>query len=247
MTEEFDSSIAAWEYYKKIYAPKEWELLREFDLDKVMTYAQRRNMQERGNILRYLAYIRPQSALVPTFGAYHALGGDCVFNFKKSVFHSLVKGNKQVEEQLEQCVRKHHSRENTALMSVIGGTNVLKGLLYPEEGELKCADPYGKYVPAALDRPDTLLVCLERYYRDGDRLIFAKSTRANEECLEAFLKTFRDVYDYAEKVMLADRYLTKDMLDNGMKPIESLSSVKRYMELAQRYWDSKIERFAKAA
>jgi len=247
MTEEFDSSIAAWEYYKKIYAPKEWELLREFDLDKVMTYAQRRNMQERGNILRYLAYIRPQSALVPTFGAYHALGGDCVFNFKKSVFHSLVKGNKQVEEQLEQCVRKHHSRENTALMSVTGGTNVLKGLLYPEDGKLKCADRYGKYVSAALDRPDTLLVCLDRYYQYGDPLVFSKCSKINRSCMKAFLDCYSDVYDYAENLLLIEKDLCHDMLDNGMEQIDSPESLERYMDLAQRYWDSKIERFAKAA
>ena len=247
MTEEYDSSKSAWEYYKKIYDPKKRKILKEFDFSKVLTYAQRHHMRERGSILRYLAYIKPQSALAPALGVYHALGGDCVFNFNKSYFRSLVKENKQAEEQLERCERKHHSRENIALMSVTGGTNVLKGLLYPEDGKLKCADRYGKYVSAALDRPDTLLVCLDRYYQYGDPLVFSKCSKINRSCMKAFLDCYSDVYDYAENLLLIEKDLCRDMLDNGMEQIDSPESLERYMDLAQRYWNSKIERFAKAA
>ena len=58
--EEIDSSRETWKYYKDIYTEKHWSLIKEFDLENLLTYEEKNHKQPK-EIKRYRAYIKPES------------------------------------------------------------------------------------------------------------------------------------------------------------------------------------------
>lgn len=58
--EERDSSRETWKYYKDIYTEKHWSLIKEFDLEKILTYEERNHMPPK-EIKRYYSYIKIES------------------------------------------------------------------------------------------------------------------------------------------------------------------------------------------
>lgn len=238
--EEIDSSRQSWKYYKNIYTEKHWSLIKEFDLEKILTY-QERNHKPPTEIKRYLSYIKIDSVYIDKFGAQFALGGECDFNFngiKKRQFKELLKRKssiKELDEQLEQCCSMHHNNLNFSVMPTTGGMNNFKGTVYFEEDEIKYNNK--EWHKTAYDRLDTFVYCLNELFTSNNEFVLSDSTKSNKSCIQEYLKTFSDIYDYCRKIyFIDDKEFVKRLIKNGRKPINNSDDLKKYMDLAMEYW-----------
>ena len=241
--EERDSSRETWKYYKDIYTEKHWTLIKEFDLEKVLTYEER-NRKPPKEIIRYCSYIKAESSYKNKFGSEFSLGGECDFNFnekKKCQFEKLLQRNsstKELEEQLELCCSMHHNKLNFSVMPTTGGMNNFKGKVYFDESKIKYEkDGWHK---SAYDRLDTFVYCLNELFINKNQLVLSCSTQYTKSCLQEYLNTFSDIYDYCRKIYFIDnKDFVKRLIKNGSKPINNSVDLKQYMDLAIEYWKMK--------
>ena len=238
--EEKDSSKEAWNYYKEIYTEKHWPLIKEFNMEEVIT-CEERNKKKPKEILRYRSYIKKNSSYISVFGSEFSLGGDCDFNFnekKVHLFQKLIMDFPEHKDKLRRCCSMHHNELNFSLMPTTGAMNNLKGSTYFNSNNIIKYDDF--YHASAHDRLDTFIHILNEFYENKDELIFSCSTQNNKGCLHAYLETFKDIYDYCKIVyFIEDRAFVKRLIDNGKKPINSADDLNRYMEIAFNYWKLK--------
>ncbi|NMD71179.1 hypothetical protein HHO41_12800 [Bacillus sp. DNRA2] len=233
-----DSSPFAWEHYIKVYTPKHWKLINEFNLNHIDTYYNLYGRySEKGNI-RYIAGINENSEYSKKrrFWSKFSLSGDCDFNFncrKIYRFKQILKGKDL--DLLDKCEKHHHTLLNFSLMPSTGGMNKFKGNRDTLDG---------------FDRLDTFVYYLNKYLsiplkdrirmsdnKTGNFNIFSQSGY-NSLPLKNFLDTFDDIYDYCQKIyFIDDREFVKRLVVDGEKPLENPEDVRRYMLLAQDYWD----------
>lgn len=241
--EEIDSSRETWKYYKQIYTEKHWRLIKEFDLENIVTYEERNGKPQR-EIKRYLSYIKPESLYVNKFGLKFSLGGECDFNFnenKKKQFKELFQGNyltKELEEQLEQCCSMHHDKLNFSVMPTTGGMNNFKGGVYFDGSKIKFTKNI--WHKTAYDRLDTFVYCLNELFIHKNEFVISYSTQCNKSCVLEYLNTFSDIYDYCKKIYFIDKKdFVERLIENGSKPINNSFDLKRYMDFAIEYWEIK--------
>lgn len=217
---EYDSSFDAYSYYRTLYrgiAP--------------FTFYDLRNLQWASP--RYIARLKPDCGKTEEYGPHSAVAGECILNFnqKKGNRFSAFANTPALRAQLARCTAAHHTPSNLCLFPRSGGLNNLKGQL--------CVNGNGQIARSArcsLDRPDTFLCALNRFYRCGEEMVLAVSTRENRECLRAWLRDFDDVYDFSRRVYRIDRRLTDRMLENGLRGIGSPAALKAYMDIAEQFW-----------
>jgi len=236
---EPDSSKEAWCYYKSIYTPERWELFSDFDMENVQTYDEHMKGGETKKILRYLSWIKTESAYATgdKLGPCFRFGGDCCFNFneiKYPIFKKILR-----EEKigiLDKCNNMHHDYFNLAIIPTTGGLNTFKGKIgFDNFGNLRL--PKKNEWIKSYDRFDTLVYFLNRFYLDNDELVLAYSG-INKENLRYWLKLFHDIYEYCKIIYcIDDPSFVDKLINNGNKPIEKAKNIIYYMELAQAYWE----------
>ena len=248
MNVEFDSSMDAWKYFQKVYKEENWSLIKEFDMASPMTYGEKhkKSKESQPELSRYLCWIKEDSEKIKDFGKYFSFGGDCDFNFndkKKSKFKKIANESEELTKQLQFCCSKHYSYENLSIMPATGGLNILKGRLYLDcNSNTICLAKEEFFEPTAYDRLDTFVCCLNNFYTNDDKLVLqADKYGVNKKCLENFLLTFADIYDYCHKIYFIDRGLVDLLIENGTKPIETPEALGKYMELANLFWEQKKE------
>ncbi|HEY8909700.1 MAG TPA: hypothetical protein VIM51_05405 [Desulfosporosinus sp.] len=243
--EEIDSSREIWKYYKEIYTEKHWPLIKEFDLENVLTYEER-NSKRPKEIKRYYSYIKQESSNKEKFGFEFSLGGECDFNFneeKKRQFKELLQVNsstKELEEQLEKCCSMHHDKLNFSVVPTTGKMNNFKGTVYFDGSEIKCENST-RWHKSAYDRLDTFVYCLNEFFINKNELVLSLSTQCNKSCLQEYLNTFsNDIYNYCRDIyFIKNRNFVKRLIENGRKPINNSVDLKQYMDLAIEYWKIK--------
>lgn len=241
--EEKDSSKESWQYYKKIYTEEHWPLIKKFDLENVLTYAERTRTPSKG-YQRYLAYVKKE--YTSEFGPMFALGGECDFNFnfdKRKQFEKIIEKeryNEELVKQLEDCCSMHHNKINFSLMPTTGSMNNFKGKVYFEGDKIKYEES-NIWNPLAYDRLDTFVYCLNEFFINNSSLVLAASTIFNKDNLKNYLRSeFKDIYDYCKKVyFINDKEFIDVIINNGSKPIQSAKDLGEYMDLAVRFWGNK--------
>lgn len=132
----------------------------------------------------------------------------------------------------------HHDKLNFSAMPTTGGMNNFKGKVYFDENKII----YKKngWHNSAYDRLDTFVYCLNELFVNKNELVLSCSTQANKSCIEEYLKTFSDIYDYCRKIYFVDNSdFVKRLIKNGSKPINNSVDLKQYMEIAIEYWKIK--------
>ena len=62
-------------------------------------------------------------------------------------------------------------------------------------------------------------------------------TKENSFAIENFLGLFDNVYEYADAIYHIDKKLVDDLIESGKNPLNSIDSIKNYMDLAKRFWE----------
>lgn len=239
---EYYASKEAFEVYKRIYESSSF--INEFDLDNPLTWDERNGKDTpKDAVVRYNAYLKNDSTLVEKIGKEFKVSEDCLFNFnskKTSILKELIKQDyaaaERVISKLEKCSEMHHSEKNIVLLPATGGMNNLKGKLWFDASSNVCG-PDGQW-HIALDRPNTLVYCLDRYYKYGDELVLACSTKTNYGCIKKFLDIAGDVYAFCKEFLLLDRDAVDILIKSGGKPINDIESLEFYVDAALNYWEN---------
>lgn len=246
MTEEYDSSKKAWEFYRTVYSSRHWITVDEFDMVNVCTWHVRNSKQNPTNTsLRYLAYIKPESILIKKLGKEFSLSGECIYNFNDKKFDAFMKIiNKEkdyckaekMKQKLMQCNKMHHEEDNLSLMPTTGAMNIFKGkVFFGGDGFISLPD--GKWHMSAYDRFDTFMVCLDDFYNNRNEYVLSCATECNYMPLKHFLKLFNNVYEYCEVFyFIKNRTYVDELIQNGKKTLTQIDELDRYMELAIDYW-----------
>lgn len=233
-----DSSPLAWKHYKEIYTRSKCEIFEEFDTENFI-------ISKSKGYRRLLAPLKIDSDFKQKgkFWPKFKMGGDTDFNFnwkKREVYKKIIGNNIELLELLNSCCRHHHSLANFSIMPVSGRLNNFKGSMF---------DKY--------DRLDRFVYELSEFYRDkeNNRRILSLSG-INEEPLDNFLEIFREkcitdgeeidtsIYNYCQTIYFIDhKNFVNELIENGKKPIDTPESLKRFMELAQKYWKFRTEKW----
>lgn len=254
-----DSSPEAWEHYKKYYTPECWKLLERYgdkdfaDREHLFFYRGGEYCLGPGRGKKAKALVAPQIKVgCSECGTCKdrkekgknprlRIRGETDFNFKKDkydIFKNILENTppkscspQNALDLLEKCKEMHHSLLNFSLLQSVGNMQGFKGRGLENEG---------------LDRPDTFIYYLDRYFEGKDKRILEKS-RKNKDCLIQYLASFTDIYDYCEKVyFIKDDDFVQEMIESGGKKLLSGDDVVKYMKLAVGFWDRKQKYFKKA-
>lgn len=224
---DYDASPEAWGEYKKIYTPSRWAFWGKFNYG---------NLKRKG--IRIYAQVEIND-LYTQFNQYpkFKMSGDTDFNFGKDKkakkkyeqFETLLRRDYQGNEldvyldELKRCYARYHKPENFSFMPMTGGLQLVKGA-------------------CQYDRLDMFVYRLSEYYitKGNDKSVLNRARPNNREALETYLKLFYCIYDYCAKIyMIYDKEFVDKIISQGKEPIDSGSSVVRYMKLAEEFWDYK--------
>lgn len=91
-------------------------------------------------------------------------------------------------------------------------------------------------VTLQLDRGDTFLYFLNKFYYEDDEEILEASTKINKKTLKEYLKSnFHDVYDYSDKMLqIDDENFINKFIKNVEKKLDS-TLVNDYLDMAIRF------------
>lgn len=185
---------------------------------------------------RGTSYIRNITIKNNTYEIYNAverLSGDCFFNFNSKKINELKKIRGIDMKRLEKCESMHHSIYNMVLLQTMGNMQKRKqqGLILPR-------NEYEQ-----LDRGDTFLYFLNKFYYEDDEEILKASTKSNKNTLKEYLKSnFHDVYDYSDKMLqIDDENFINKLIKNGEKKLDS-TLVNDYLDMAIRFWGKRKEK-----
>lgn len=250
-----DSSNEAWEFYrKKYYENSNWELLDNFDFNSIKTRYEKDGKYK--NETRKKLWLKDDSKLKDSFGELFCFSGERVFNFDSQKYHLRpIIENSQCNSPcelnkkemclrlLKLCEKFYFSKYNLSLLPVTGGLNNLKGsLFFDDNGSIKFSKD--KQSGKQLDRFDTFIFVVNEYYKDKEEntlLLSCSKNKPNEPCLIAFLETFKNVYDFCNKLyQLYDRKLIDMLIENGEKDIITINDVERYCQLALIFWATQM-------
>lgn len=160
------------------------------------------------------------------YDAAERLSGDCFFNFNNYKIKRLKQIHGVDEEKLKICSEMHHSIYNMVLLQTMGNMQKRK-----QQG-LQLSP--GKY--EQLDRGDTFLYLLNKFYKEKNEKILAASTQANKESLRKYLLNFKDVEDYADNMLqINEKEFINKLIENGKKQLDS-SNVNDYLDIALEFW-----------
>lgn len=240
-----DSSEYTWlNLYQKLYTTDQFDLWKEFEFN---------NLSHVGN--RLIAY-RHEGQIYPQFNNYKlfSFGGDTLFNFyggKREVqynrFKNLLKydysgADKQpyLNKLKEYKENMHHSFENFALLLRSGNMNGFKkrGILNKESGKYEF-----------LDRFDSYIFLLNDFYKANgnkyDHPIIKYAHPNSKKALFEYLCIFDCIYDYCNKVYLIDKHdpIIKSLISQGELPINTGQRVIEYINLADKFWKIRREKF----
>ena len=252
-----DSSPKAWKHYKEYYSDTLnalEELNYNFDEPRFYDYI------NYGNYSYYVdeplcdnnrLVALPKGTKSYQNGVYEKpvqrIGGDTDFNFQRKVYNKLLpiiyhnlKDNREEYEarkaQLDNCRSMQHHILNFSVMPVMGNLQQFKSRGLPLN--------HNDY--EWLDRPDTLIYCLNDYFCNTEsselnKYLKYENYSGNSEALETYLSAFKkDIYLYCEKIyFIENRELVNALIENGNKPIKTIDDVVRYMNLADRFWQNK--------
>lgn len=225
-----DSSPNAWKHYRRFYTVEHWNILNEFDLINVDTYNNIYNARyKEGKYKRLLSPIKVTSKYADEgrFWSRFNFGGDTDFNFnskKFKMFRSILDNDNDAILLLENCKSHHYSLVNFSLMPGTGSLNIYKG-------------------KNRFDRIDTFIKDLHNYFLSISIDVLSEAGK-NTKPLNNFLSTFRDIYEYAEKVyFIRDKEFIDRVIIEGSLPIETKEDVVRYMKLANDFWEKKEDYF----
>ncbi|MBF1153223.1 MAG: hypothetical protein HXL86_03620 [[Eubacterium] sulci] len=153
--------------------------------------------------------------------------GETDFNFSKNRISELnrsryehykkILGN-NYEDLLNECCEKHHSKENISIMLQTGNMQGAKGKI-------------------GIDRLDVWLLVLNLKFKYNINLLQNHCTKENSFAIENFLGLFDNVYEYANAIYHIDKKLVDDLIESGKTPLNSIDSIKNYMNLAKRFWE----------
>lgn len=214
MNKEYDGADLAWQLYKARYRDN-------LKIERLEN--KNKNNTDRLYVEEYFKHGEKKSYKM-------IFSGDIDFNFSRKglngqsrydIFKKLLKNNKECIERLDDYMKnKHHSEENISIMPSTGNLqNVKQGI--------------------GNDRLDTFVWALNEYYNNNSNLLFNHSTKENMPALSSFLELFIDIYDYCKTIYHIEEELVDDLIKSGSKAIDSEERVKRYMDLADRFWKSK--------
>lgn len=80
---------------------------------------------------------------------------------------------------------------------------------------------------------------LDQYFERNSDAVVSQAGR-NREFLEKYLHSFRDIYDYCEKIYFIDsKEFVDEIIRQGALPISEYKDVIRYMDLADEFWRRK--------
>ena len=176
---------------------------------------------------------------VEYFASASRLGGECDFNFneqKYKAFKKIIGNNdKDALKQLEKCKSMHHTLVNFSLMQGLGGLQNFKG-------------------SSDYDRWDVFIYELDEYYnkRDGKEktklekyLETVKYHEDNKKCLVNYLEKFGNIQTYCKEIYFLEDKAFEQIVrpiiekEEGPPKIKSPEDVKKYMDLAERFWEMK--------
>lgn len=261
-----DSSPVDWEHYRKCYSENTWVELKDYNINELHFFEYINNeyvdlplsffnrlyalpVEAKGAIRQGCLYYEPQKRLA----------GETDFNFNekkynyffKILFNDYISGDISKEElqngidKLKGCQKMHHTILNFSLIQCNGNLQGAKskGLLLGSKYEY-------------LDRLDTFVFLLDKCFKlihDGNMkalwendTIITNSTRVYRGYLIEYLKRFKNVEDYCEKVyFIADTTFIRKMIESGAKPILKGTDVISYMNLAMEFWGKKEEALGK--
>lgn len=163
------------------------------------------------------------------YDAVERLSGDCFFNFNSLKISNLKEISGIDKEKVEKCSNMHHSIYNMVLLQTMG--NMQKRKQYG----LKLST--GEY--EQLDRGDTFLYLLNKFYKEGNEEILDASTETNKKILREYLLNFDSAEDYSDKILqINDGIFIDKLIKNGEKQLDS-NCVNDYLDIALEFWEKR--------
>lgn len=170
------------------------------------------------------------------------LKGDIDFNFK--AIHLLYLQNLLIEGRTEEKEISNvlwnmmnnltYHPDNISIMPVTGGLNNTKKSV-------------------GNDRLDVFLLALKLYYQENGypSLLLSSGKQSlvywsDINVLKEYLDSFDGLYDYCDKVYHINEELVDQLCESGRTPIDSAKRVKKYIELAWKFWAQKNEYYKKS-
>lgn len=160
--------------------------------------------------------------------------------------------NGDIEAEVGQALKRSFEPWNHSLMLSTG-----KLQLAQSKGLVLDGDDHENYKYEFLDRPDSLVWLISRFYDDKEkwrkeyieRYCWSWNNRkkqwqievakGNIKALMDYLKEFGDVYGYCKQVYGIDKSLTDKMIERGSKTLQNKDDVREYLQLARAFWDAR--------
>lgn len=225
---DIDSCMDVWDKLYKIVYRETFGQIFDFDnLDDKETRQECKRWYAKINTNTHLE-LRKQ---FPKF----KIAGDCDFNFnskKIDLFTRMINRENDdmcqctiIQELLNECALYHHQLCNFSFMPITGGLQLVKGR-------------------GNVDRFDKFIYILDDYYKtlgeEKEKHIIFSSARRNREALKVYLDYFKNIETYCSKVYLInDEDFIEELIHNGAREIKTILDVKRYLNLAIKYWKNK--------
>lgn len=228
---DIDSSPEVYELYKKIYQE---DLGYSIDNPKFFNYMdngcytdaplsnQSTRLYALPKSIKAVGHITIKNIEYNVYRATERLSGDCFFNFnfKKTPILNDISGIDK--EKLKTCASMHYSIYNMVLLQTMGNMQKRK-----QEG-LKNEQ---------LDRGDTFLYLLNKFYCESSDEILSASSGGNKSSLRDYLDNFKNVYEYSRVMLqIEDKAFIDKMIENGSKKLDS-SNVNEYLDIAIEFWE----------
>jgi hypothetical protein len=172
------------------------------------------------------------------------MGSDIVFNFNYNHYPLLSdaiknhKGSLKDFELLDKCIKKHNNIVNVALMPVKTYPKFINNRTGRKTPRHSLNQNKGSYW--SFDRPDLHIKRISTVYNKG---IPANCIIENNK---NYILEFNDIYDYCSRIYgLNEQKIVDSFIDfaerypTTKKLIESLESVRGYLNLAKNFWDTR--------
>lgn len=153
----------------------------------------------------------------------------------------IAGGDAEVVEEVEKAKKLSRKCWNHSPMLSTGCLQIAQsmGLVYE--------NPDGKREYEWLDRPDSLVYLISKFYGNEDkwknkyykdycgRTVIAD----NIEALADYLTSFGDIYGYCKQIYGIDDELVNRMIELGRERLKSKELVLLYLKLANYFWDAR--------
>lgn len=249
---EYDSDKDRWEYYKNTY--------KDIIIDTDKLFLRKNRLVGTFSVNKINNQIKLKQVENKSKENCIELSGDCFFNFnekKYEIYMQIAQNSENLKNNLLEYKNScHHSNANCVLLPVTGALNNVKGNIYfkKKNKQFKVYNQSGRPPMNRDDRPDTFIYKLSEFWdikskgecnlREAglflQNSVFSYSLNGeNFAVIYDFLNSFNSLEEFCDLMFGINENLVSEMKNNGRIPITDIDSLKKYLDLANKFWNSR--------